>query len=83
MILDIPCRTDECSGAATDGRSTCVVCHDRNGYPAGYSRAKDDAWLDYRSCSEIRVIPLAGPGCNSHPVTPRPDMCPECLAVVR
>jgi hypothetical protein len=56
----------------------CDACHDRNGYPVGYSRSRDEAWLGYQGCDEIRRIPLPGPGCNSHPVTPRPDVCQDC-----
>jgi hypothetical protein len=77
----LPCSTEDCTGDAAPGQPVCDVCHDRNGYPAGYSRAKDEAWLNYRPCSEIRAIPVNGPGCNAHPVTPRPDVCSECPAV--
>lgn len=78
MMFALPCSTDECAGDATDGRPTCDVCHDRNGYGPDYSRSRDAAWLAHKTCNEIRFIPIAGPGCNAHPVTPRPDMCPDC-----
>lgn len=81
-MFTLPCSTEGCAGLAEDGRPTCATCHDRNGYPAGWSRSRDDAWLDYRRCNEIRWLPIEGPGCNSHPVTPRPDACPDCVAVV-
>lgn len=82
-MFTLPCSTEGCAGIAEDGRPTCSTCHDRNGYPEGWSRSRDDAWLDYRKCHEIRFIPIAGPGCNSHPVTPRPDVCDACAGVVR
>ena len=81
-MFTLPCSTEGCAGLAEDGRPTCATCHDRHGYPEGWSRSRDDAWLDYRRCNEIRFIPIEGPGCNSHPVTPRPDACPDCVAVV-
>jgi hypothetical protein len=70
----LPCLTDGCEGLAADGRAKCETCHDRNGYPEGYSRKRDDAWF----ADEIRNHPIEGPGCNSHPVTPRPDFCLLC-----
>lgn len=83
MFMDgFPCTTDGCAGVAEDGRSTCSVCHDRNGFPQGYSRKRDEAWLDYKSCHEIRFIPIEGAGCNAHPVTPRPDICADCPQVL-
>lgn len=78
MMFDFPCSTDECVGLAAGGRETCDVCHDRNGFSAGWSRSKDEAWLDYRPCPEIQLIPITGPGCNAHPVTPLPAACPAC-----
>lgn len=78
MMFALPCSTDECSGDAAGGRATCDTCHDRNGYPADWSRSKDDAWLDYRPCPEIERIPVPGPGCNTHPVTPQPASCQPC-----
>lgn len=80
-MFALPCSTKDCIGDAAPELPVCAVCHDRNGYPAGYSRTKDEAWLNYRPCSEVRVIPVLGPGCNAHPVTPRPDVCIECPAV--
>lgn len=80
-MFALPCSTEECTADAAAGLQVCVVCHDRNGYAEGYSRARDAAWLDYRSCDEIARVPLVGPGCNSHPVTPLPDVCSRCLAV--
>lgn len=80
-MFALPCSTDECSGDAAPGLPVCAACHDRNGYGAGYSRSKDEAWLMGQSIAEIRSIPLAGPGCNAHPVTPRPNVCTECPAV--
>lgn len=77
-MFTVPCATDDCAGDAADGRSTCDVCHDRNGFPAGWSRAKDEAWLQYKPCPEIALIPTEGPGCNGHPVTPLPDVCEPC-----
>lgn len=80
-MFPLPCSTEDCAGDAAPGLPVCTVCHDRNGYPAGFSRSRDEAWLAYRPCSEIRVIPVIGPGCSAHPVTPRPDVCVGCLAV--
>lgn len=78
MSYTIPCSTDGCTGAALDDLDVCHVCYDRNGYAEGYSRSRDRAWLDYKTIPEIRLIPIEGPGCNNHPVTPRPDFCEPC-----
>lgn len=77
-----PCETPGCVGTALEDERVCAVCHDRNGYPEGWSRSRDDAWLDYAEVEEIRNIPIPGPGCNRHPVTPRPDMCLPCYRII-
>lgn len=77
-MFTIPCSTESCSSPAMEGMAHCIVCHDRVGFPEGYSRKRDEAWLAYKTCHEIRFIPIKDPGCNSHPVTPRPDICPAC-----
>lgn len=58
MFDDLPCSSDGCMGSAPAGRDTCDICYDWNGYPEGWSRSRDEAWLEYRSCEEIRRIPI-------------------------
>ncbi len=78
MFTEVPCATDGCEGAVSHGRNVCRICFDRIGYGEGYSRKRDEAWLAGRTISEIRLIPIEGPGCSNHPVTPRPDFCLDC-----
>lgn len=80
-MFTLPCSTDGCTGLVEDGRPKCPACFDRNGYPEGGSRKRYEAWLNGRPIHEIRSHPIEGPGCNNHPVTPRPDFCVPCKAL--
>ena len=56
-MFSIPCETDDCIGLSGDGRPTCDDCHEHNGYPTGYTRSMDEAWLNYTPCDKIRLAP--------------------------
>lgn len=53
----VPCSTQGCSGLANAAGYYCDDC-DSAGFPDGWSRTRDEAWMAYKSSFEIDAIPL-------------------------
>lgn len=57
--MEFPCLTPGCNAPAVDGGARCDACSEIYGYPKGWSRARDEAWLRGEPCSVIALIPVA------------------------